>query len=133
MPPQPVAVDYVLVLGSNRRPARHFRLALRQLPVFGEILQCAGPLRTRDEDGGRYLNAALLLRSSLPFDALRDALHVVESGAGRERGSREVTLDIDIVASRGADGAVVVHKPGDLRRDYVRALLDELDFDTQRR
>lgn len=123
------AVEYALVLGSNRDPARHFRLALRHLPALGDVARCAGPLRTRDaRSGRRFLNAAVLLESVLDDDALRAALRAVEDAAGRVRGADEVVLDIDLVASRRHDGNRVVHKPEDLQRGYVRTLLDELGF-----
>ncbi len=128
MTPEADPREYALVLGSNRHPARHFRQALRAVAAACEVAACAGPLRTRDANGGRFLNAALRVRSPQDLGALRDAMQAIEDAAGRERGSDAVSLDIDIVASRGPSGAVQVHKPGDLRRDYVRELLARIGF-----
>jgi len=121
-------VEYALVLGSNQRPARHLRLALQRILDGREVLACAGPLRTRDAGGGRFLNAALHVRTREDIGTLRAALHAIEDAAGRMRGSPQVSLDIDVVASRDAEGQVQVHKPGDLERGYVRELLARIGF-----
>lgn len=121
-------VEYALVLGSNLHPARHLRLALQRIRDGHEVLACAGPLRTRDAGGGRFLNAALRVRSAQDPEALRAALHAIEDAAGRVRDSDRVSLDIDIVASRDGEGAVQAHKPGDLERGYVRELLARIGF-----
>ena len=122
-------VEYALVLGSNLRPARHLRFALRRILDGREVLACAGPLRTRDAGGGRFLNAALRVRTREDAGMLRAALHAIEDATGRVRGSEQVSLDIDIVASREADGAMLLHKPGDLERGYVRTLLARIGFE----
>lgn len=118
--------DYALVLGSNRGRARHLRLAARRIDAAFQVLACAPAMRTRDAAGVRYLNAAIRVRSGLSLRALRDALHAIEDETGRTRGGSEVTLDIDVVASLGADGAWQAHKADDLSRDYVRMLLAHL-------
>lgn len=121
--------EYFLVLGSNRAPARHLRLACVRLRQAFDVRAHAPALRTRAEDGTRYVNAAVRIASSLEPDALRAALHAIEDDAGRMRGSDAVTLDIDLVASRDGEGAVTLHKPDDLRRGYVRALLARIGFE----
>ena len=123
------AAEYALVIGSNRRRAANLRLARQRLQQHFGTLACAPARRTRDGDGARYLNAAVGIRSTLPASALRAVLHAIEDEAGRVRGQAAVTLDIDLVASRDAQGRVQVHKPDDLQRDYVRALLAQIGFD----
>ena len=131
MPPTSDAagVEHALVMGSNRRRAANLRLAGQRLREHFQVLACAPARRTRDGDGARYLNAAVAIRSTLPASALRAVLHAIEDEAGRVRGQAAVTLDIDLVASRDAQGRVQVHKPDDLQRDYVRALLARIGFD----
>lgn len=118
--------DYALVLGSNHGRARHLRLAARRIDAAFQVLACAPAMRTRDAGGVRYLNAAIRIRCGLSLQALRDALRGIEDETGRTRGGGEVTLDIDIVASRGSDGAWQVHKADDLQRAYVRMLLQRI-------
>jgi len=130
MPPTSEAggAEHALVLGSNRRRAGNLRLARRRLHEHFEILDCAPARRTRDGDGARYLNAAVRVRSPLLPSALRGILQAIEDETGRARGDAAVTLDIDLVASRDTYGRVQVHKPDDLRRDYVRELLAQIGF-----
>ena len=123
----PVA-EHALLLGSNHHPARALRLALRRIAERFDVNACAPVMRTRDAGGGRYLNAALCVRSALPVAALRDVLHGIEDEAGRVRGQARVALDIDLVASRGCEGAMQWHKPEDLQRDFVQALLTRIGF-----
>nr|WP_277929887.1 2-amino-4-hydroxy-6-hydroxymethyldihydropteridine diphosphokinase [Lysobacter sp. M15] len=118
-----------MVIGSNRRRAANMRHARRRLQEHFEVLDCARARRTRDGDGARYLNAAVRVRSTLPPSALRTILHAIEDETGRTRGDAAVTLDIDLVASRDAQGRVQTHKPDDLQRDYVRELLAQIGFD----
>lgn len=121
-----MTLEYFLVLGSNHRPARHLRLACARLHAMFGIAACAPAVRTRSEDGVRYVNAAVLLRSALEPCALRDAVHAIEAEAGRTRGGNVVTLDIDVVAGRVPGGAWQVHKPDDFQRHYVQELLARL-------
>ena len=123
------AAEHALVIGSNRRRAANLRHARRRLQEHFEVMDCAPARRTRDGDGARYLNAAVRVRSALPPTALRTILHAIEDETGRARGDAAVTLDIDLVASRDAQGRVQAHKPDDLQRDYVRELLAQIGFD----
>jgi len=115
-----------LIMGSNQLRARALRFALGQLRRHCELLQYAPARRT----GGRpaYLNAGLLIESAASPIELRALLRAIESDAGRVRGGPLCRLDIDLVASESDAGAVQIHKPGDLARGYVRALLRELDL-----
>ena len=131
MPPTSDAagVEHALVMGSNRRRAANLRLAGQRLREHFQVLDCAPARRTRDGDGARYLNAAVRIRSTLSPSALRAVLHSIEDESGRTRGDPAVTLDIDLVASSDMRGGLQVHKPDDLQREYVRALLAQIGFD----
>lgn len=119
---------YFLVLGSNHAPARHLRLACARLRERFDVHAATPARRTRADDGTRYVNAAVRIASDLRAGALRAALHAIEAEAGRVRDAALVTLDIDLVASIAGNGALVVHKPEDMRRGYVRALLAQVDY-----
>ena len=121
------AIDYALVLGANHAPARGLRLAARRIAARFEVVACAPAVRTRDEAGGRYLNAALRIRSGLAFDALHEALLAIEAEAGRVRGDARVALDIDIVAALDG-GTLRVFKPDDAARGFAQALLVRIGF-----
>lgn len=120
--------EHALLLGSNHRPARALRLAVRRISERFDVIACAPAIRTRDTGGGRYLNAAVCVRSDLPAAALREVLHGIEDEAGRVRGQARVALDIDLIASRDADGTLRIHKRADLERDFVRTLLARIGF-----
>jgi len=120
--------DYALILGSNHHRARALRLALCRISEYSQILCYAPAIRTRADDGARYLNAAAQVRSALGLPALRVAMQRIETEAGRQRGTPQVALDIDIVASRDQNGRMQTHKQDDLQRDYVRALLAQIGF-----
>lgn len=122
------ARTHALLLGSNHRRAGALRLAARRIGERFDVIVCAPAMRTRDVGGARYLNAALCVRSELSPDALRAILHAIEDEAGRVRGGTQVALDIDLIASRDAAGAMQVHKPDDLRRDFVQRLLRQIGF-----
>lgn len=117
-----------LILGSNQQRAPALRFALSELRRHCGLLQYAPARRT----GGRpaYLNAGLLIESGASPIELRTLLRAIETDAGRVRGRSLCRLDIDLVASQDGEGAVQVHKPGDLARDYVRALLGVIGLAT---
>ncbi len=79
-----------------------------------KLLAAAEPIETaaeRPEDGAAFLNAAVLLETTLPPRALLEHLHEVEARLGRERGPRRRgprTIDLDLIIYEG----VVRREPG---------------------
>jgi 7,8-dihydro-6-hydroxymethylpterin-pyrophosphokinase len=124
--------EYLLLLGSNHRRAAGLRFALRRLSGDFDIVACTGAQRTRDGDGSRYLNAAVLIgvAGDCGSDALRQRLRAIEAEAGRVRGGDVCALDIDLVAKCRGRALVDIYKPNDLRRSYAIPLLYALGIDT---
>lgn len=91
-----------LSLGSNIAPEVHLRAALDALQArFGE-LRMSPVYRTRSVgfEGADFLNAAAVIDTDLPPQALNDWLHALEDAHGRDRSGprfNDRTLDIDIV------------------------------------
>lgn len=122
------AQSAVIALGSNLGDREAIlRAAVRDLAATPgiEVVQCSGLVETPalrpdgvDEDAPAYLNAAVLIRTTLGPHELLDVLHGIEAAHGRERlehwGDR--TLDLDIVSM----GGVRVHDP-DLMIPHPRA------------
>jgi 2-amino-4-hydroxy-6-hydroxymethyldihydropteridine diphosphokinase len=107
-----------IALGSNlgdRAAYLHAGLAgLRGLPhtVLDAASQLIETAPVGGVDQGPYLNAAALLRTSLPPRELLEALHAIERAHGRDR-SREQrwgprTLDLDLLTY----GDVIIDEPG---------------------
>jgi 2-amino-4-hydroxy-6-hydroxymethyldihydropteridine diphosphokinase len=123
-----------LSLGSNQQPLEHLPLALAQLQVrFGELR--VSPLYRTPAmgfDGPDFLNAAVILDTSLGPEGLNDWLHALEDAHGRRRVVPRVSdrpLDIDIVfydnlQVRGA-GHLDVPRP-ELRHAFVLKPLFDL-------
>lgn len=121
------AIEYALLLGSNHQRAKAFRVALVGLVKHGDVVVCSGVTRTRSTSGSRYMNAALLLRCDLGFDAFKAITRNIEAQAGRERGRTDdrCVLDIDIVWSVVSDERVI-HKPEELTKPYAVNVLGAL-------
>lgn len=118
---------YLLILGSNFRRAQALRLAARRLGENVTIVAAAGPSRTRDaKAGSRYLNAAVVIESTLAFDQLRAAMKAIEREAGRESAASVCALDIDVVARLAGGQVAEVYKPADLQAGYAAPLLRAL-------
>ena len=91
-----------LSLGSNQDPLEHLTLARAQLQVrFGELR--VSPLYRTPAvgfEGPDFLNAAVILDTSLGPAGLNDWLHALEDAHGRRRDQPRFSdrpLDIDIV------------------------------------
>lgn len=105
-----------LSLGSNLDAERHLRAAVAALRARFGAITLSPVYRTAAVgfDGSAFLNAAAVIETGLPPQALNDWLHALEDAHGRDRsGPRhgDRTLDIDIVLfdDRQLDG------PGNLR------------------
>ena len=91
-----------LSLGSNQQPLEHLPLAVAQLQVrFGDLR--VSPLYRTPAvgfEGPDFLNAAVVLETSLGPAGLNDWLHALEDAHGRRRDVPRFSdrpLDIDIV------------------------------------
>lgn len=127
-------VTAVIALGSNLGDRGELLVsAVAGLAaVDGIIVEAASPVVEtialkpggRDSSAPKYLNAVVLVRTTLAPHALLDALHVIENVHGRERselwGNR--TLDLDIVDYDGQtlhDPDLVLPHPHAHERDFV--------------
>ncbi len=120
-------MQYLLLLGSNHRRAASFRLAVQRLQAEFVCLAHAGPLPTRDAGSqSRYLNAAAIIESSLPYGALQSRLKAIEAAAGRDRNAAVCTLDIDLVAQLEGRCIAIAYKPADLEACWAQPLLRQL-------
>ncbi len=121
---------YLLLLGSNIERVANLERAEGILggrfAVLARSRVYEGPA-VGDPHGPPFHNRALLVRSGLPPEEMRAALHAVEHDLGRRR-TRERnaprTIDIDILLALDAAGAVLPEPPphGDLLRHHHAAL-----------
>lgn len=134
MPPMPlyneqaaVLHECLISLGSNIDPDHYFDQALTILSHECELLAHSEAIRTAPvgyQQQPDFLNAALLVSTSLEREAFRAYLKEVENRLGRVRGaikSGPRTMDLDMVAW---DGEVV--DEGYYQYDYVRTPVDEV-------
>lgn len=144
MKPRPIDVPAVLALGGNLGDrAATLRAAvadLRSVPGI-RVLSVSDLVETAavkpdgvDDAAPAYLNAVVLIRTTLRPRALLEAVNAIEDAHGRVRVERwgDRTLDIDIIAIDGLhideDGLVVPH-PRAHERAFVLAPWLQLDPD----
>tara|TARA_R110002072_G_scaffold77739_3_gene180860 strand:- start:530 stop:976 length:447 start_codon:yes stop_codon:yes gene_type:complete len=125
---QAVALHECLIsLGSNIDPEHYFDQALTILSHECKLLARSKAIRTTPvgyQQQPDFLNAALLVSTSLEQEAFRAYLKEVEDRLGRVRGaikSGPRTMDLDMVAW---DGEVV--DEGYYQHDYVKVPVDEV-------
>lgn len=114
-------MEAVLVLGSNTGNRQGFILdAIRFLEGCGRIIHKTDIYESPDclGSGRRYMNAVVVLLSSLDEAALNCRLKAFEAACGRDDNCRLqglVPIDIDIVVCDG-----VVRRPDDFNASYFR-------------
>ncbi|WP_434983628.1 2-amino-4-hydroxy-6-hydroxymethyldihydropteridine diphosphokinase [Vreelandella zhaodongensis] len=119
--------ECLISLGTNIEPEHHFVEALTILRSECELIASSEAIRTAPvgfQHQPDFLNAALLVRTPLAYDAFRAYLKDVENRLGRVRGpikSGPRTMDLDIVAW---DGEVI--DEGYYQHSYVRRPVDEV-------
>ncbi len=119
--------ECLISVGSNIEPARHIAQVQKILDEECELIKASRSIRTAPvglQEQPDFLNAALLVKTSLEREAFRAYLKQVEDRLGRVRGpdkSGPRTMDLDIIAW---DGEVV--DEGYYRHDYVRHPVDEV-------
>lgn len=142
--PEPPLERAVIALGSNLgdREAT-IRAAVRDLAGLPRttVVAASGLVQTPavkpdgvDLDAPAYLNAVVLLDTTLVPRALMVALHGIERAHGRERAERwgDRTLDLDLIAygqQLVAGGDLTVPHPRAAERDFVLAPWLQLDPD----
>ena len=123
---------YALALGSNRplsarlTPARLLVEAVNMMAGLGEVTATAPVIQTPPLGPSLrvFANGALLLKSSLPPEALLTQLQAIERRLGRKRFQRwgARTMDIDIILWSGGrwDGrSLHIPHPAFRERDFV--------------
>mgnify|MGYP003676748733 FL=1 len=119
--------ECLISLGSNIDPEHYFDQALTILSHECKLLARSKAIRTTPvgyQQQPDFLNAALLVSTSLEQEAFRAYLKEVEDRLGRVRGaikSGPRTMDLDMVAW---DGEVV--DEGYYQHDYVKVPVDEV-------
>jgi 2-amino-4-hydroxy-6-hydroxymethyldihydropteridine diphosphokinase len=91
-----------VALGSNIEPERHLPLAVARLRTLGRLVAVStvyrNPALERPEQPD-FLNAAALVETDLPWEAIRQRLRSIEAGLGRVRSKdpcapRSIDLDL---------------------------------------
>ncbi|GGW54169.1 MULTISPECIES: 2-amino-4-hydroxy-6-hydroxymethyldihydropteridine diphosphokinase [Halomonadaceae] len=125
--------ECVISLGSNIEPEHHFARALDILSSECELVAHSEAVRTAPvgfQQQPDFLNAALVVRTTLERRAFKAYLKDVEHRLGRVRGlikSGPRTMDLDIVAW---DGEIVDESY--FQHDYVRGPVDAVLADSGR-
>jgi 2-amino-4-hydroxy-6-hydroxymethyldihydropteridine diphosphokinase len=119
----------VFSIGSNLGDRQaHLAHAVAGLAEAGEVLAVSGVYETPpwgDTDQPAYLNAAVLAAGPHPVEHWLSIARGLETGAKREReperrfGPR--TLDVDLIAAWGDDGAPIVRDDPQLTLPHPRA------------
>jgi GTP cyclohydrolase I len=101
----------VVAVGSNIDPDGNVAAALRLLRTdrLLQVVQTSPLYRTRAVGGDYpdFVNAAVLIETDLDPEALRDTLHRIEEGLGRDRTddpNAPRTIDLDIALVEGFEG-----------------------------
>ncbi len=127
-------------LGSNIRPEEHLPLAIRRLAELGKIRSVSsvyqnpaiGPTSRAD-----FLNAAALVKTDLPPEAIRLALRRIEADLGRVRTAdpyepRTIDVDLCLLGALVLNAAdMTLPDPHILTRAYLAVTLAELQPDFQ--
>ncbi|MGO3055374.1 MAG: 2-amino-4-hydroxy-6-hydroxymethyldihydropteridine diphosphokinase [Halomonas sp.] len=119
--------ECLISIGSNIEPELNVTQALNLLRIECDLVAHSQAIRTPPVgflDQPDFLNAALLIRTALTYEAFRLYLKAVENRLGRVHGpikSGPRTMDLDIVAWNGE-----LLDQGYFEYDYVRLPVDEV-------
>ena len=139
-----IEADAVVAVGSNLgdRTAM-FQAAVRALAESDgiEVTAISTPIESvalrpdgEDTEAPAYLNAVVLVRTTLPAHALLAMLHTIEDAHGRERSERwgDRTLDLDLIDYAGMQSTsadLTLPHPRAHERAFVLAPWAEVDPD----
>ncbi len=122
-----------IVMGSNAEPERNLPEAAAKLGAIGRVLGVSPAYQTPAEGDSvqaDYVNAAVMIETCLPPAAIRGQLKQIELDAGRENGTRDVSIDLDLCLYGDltvATGGVCVPRPEIETCAYVARTLSDLD------
>ena len=97
----------VISFGSNINPAENLPVALAMLRRAAQVLAVSAVYQTPpvgNPEDPPFLNAAALIETDLPPEALRDRLRRIEAALGRKRTAdpnAPRTIDLDILLYEG--------------------------------
>jgi len=100
-------VKAVIAFGSNIRPEENLPAALALLRREAQVLKMSAVYRTPpvgNPEAPYFLNAAALVETDLPPNALRERLRRIEAALGRKRTddpNAPRTIDLDILLYEG--------------------------------
>src|SRR5690554_3298138 len=124
--------EAIISLGSNIDPEQNTRLALEQLTRIGPIRQQTDLIYTEPErmkEQPAFLNGAVILDTTLPFDTLKSELKSIENRLGRKRSGPKNgprTINLDIIAYNGTITDDEVYEYGFLQK-FLKELKPELE------
>jgi len=139
-----IRADAVIAVGSNQGDRlATFQAAVRALAEADgiEVTAISTPIESvavrpggEDPDAPGYLNAVVLVRTTLRPRALLDLLHRIEDAHGRVRAERwgDRTLDLDLIdyaGRRSNDPALTLPHPRAHERAFVLGPWAEVDPD----
>jgi len=128
---RPGARLIVIGLGSNIDGPEQIDRAIAELTLEFDLLVRStryvgppevGPTEEPDASAPAYSNAAVLIRTADPFEAVKETLRRIESDLGRDRSLKgQVAIDIDVLliqneVIRLGSAVVVPHPDLDTRR-----------------
>lgn len=123
-------------IGSNVNPAQWLPRAVTRLRELGTMLAVSRVYQSAahgSENHPDFLNAAVMLETTLTPIEIRERLRAIESALGRVRGAdkfapRTIDLDLCLCGTRVIDdGTLVLPHPEVTNRAYVAEPLAELD------
>jgi 2-amino-4-hydroxy-6-hydroxymethyldihydropteridine diphosphokinase len=124
-----------IALGSNIDPETNLPLAAARLSELGNLIAVSKVYQNpaiADEPQPDYLNAAVLIKTTLDPLAIRDKLREIEADLGRIRTAdkfapRTIDLDLCILGDRVLDHELIsLPDPDLLERAYLTVTLAEL-------
>ncbi len=124
-----------IAIGSNIEPERYLPLAVHQLADLGVILACSEVYQNpaiASEPQPDYLNAAVLIKTSLEPLEIRTHLRQIESNLDRVRTEEKYaprTIDLDLCLYgdlQWEDADLTLPDPDVLTRPFLALTLSEL-------
>lgn len=99
-------MNHVLIgLASNWQPKNNMCRAFSHIKQNLAIIEISPVISGPSRDGSQSIfhNALIYAKTERSFGALREYFSFLEEDLGRQKGSDEITIDIDLLAYKGED------------------------------